>query len=497
MTALWQQKQVEIATNGHGLNGDNNWQASGISIDSRTITNGDLFIALVGDNNNGHDYIKMAADNGAVAAMVDQKHAKKITSPPIPLLIVKDTTQGLTDLAKAARSRSKAKIIAITGSVGKTGTKEALALVFNKIGKCHATIGNLNSQIGLPLTLARMPANTDFGVFELGMDQPLQISRLSMILRPDVAIITTVAPVHMQFFKDITAIADAKSEIFKGLVKGGVAILQREHPLFHHLHLNANDYGVEDSNIISFGAHIDADVRLEKYSMDQNHSQIKAILNNKSFNNKIVEYDLGITGIHQIINSLAILAVIAKISYDNTDAIKILKTIKPLQGRGKFSKIKIANGNGNGNNIIFSMIDESYNASPIAMRAALKTMSNHKISNDGRYIAVLGDMLELGKDSKKIHINLVNDIIKNKIDLLFTTGADMAYLSAAMAKKIKTLHANDSASLIKPLINTIKFGDIIMIKGSLGSNMRVIVNALLRLDKAANCNGQKEQNNAI
>ena len=496
MTALWTQKQAEIATSGHGLKTANNdWQVDGISIDSRTITNGDLFIALVGDNNNGHDYIKMAADGGAVAAMVDQKHAEKLTPSPIPLLIVKDTTQGLIDLAKAARSRSKAKIIAITGSVGKTGTKEALALVFSKIGKCHATIGNLNSQIGLPLTLARMPSDTNFGVFELGMDRPLQISKLSMILRPDMAIITTVAPVHMQFFKDITAIADAKSEIFKGLVKGGIAILQREHPLFHHLHLNANDYGVEDCNIISFGAHIDADIRLEKYSMDQNNSKIKAMLNNKSFNNKIVEYDLGITGIHQIMNSLAILAVIANISYDNIDAIKTLKTIEPLQGRGKFSKIKMANDDGN--DIIFSIIDESYNASPIAMQAALTTLSNYKISNGGRYIAVLGDMLELGKDSKKIHINLANDIIKNKIDILFTTGAYMAYLSATMAKKINILHANDSTDLIKPLISTIKPDDIIMIKGSLGSNMAAIVNALLRMDKPANCNGQKEKNNVI
>jgi len=248
VTSLWQQNQADKATSGIS---NANWSASGISIDSRSVVSGDLFIALVGPNNDGHDFVKKAAENGATAAMVDVQHADKLLGLGIPLCVVEDTTQGLVDLAKAARARSTAKIIAITGSVGKTGTKEELAGALATQGPTHATLGNLNSQIGLPLTLARMPENTQFGVFELGMDHAGQIERLSNILRPHVAIITTIQAVHMEFFKSINGIADAKAEIFKGLVEGGIAILQREHPMFHHLRAHARDSGVAFDNIIT------------------------------------------------------------------------------------------------------------------------------------------------------------------------------------------------------------------------------------------------------
>ena len=483
MAPLWHQIQADEATGGQS---SANWSAMGISIDSRTTKPDDLFVALVGPNNDGHDYIEKAAEMGASAALVDIAHANNLAKASIPLLIVDDTTQGLVDLAKAARARSSAKIVAITGSVGKTGTKEGLACAFSELGTVHATEGNLNSQIGLPLMLARMPKNTQYGIFELGMDHAGQIERLSNILRPHVAVITTVQPVHMEFFEGIDGIADAKAEIFKGLVKGGVAILQREHPMFHHLRARARDCGVEFNNIISFGAHRDADVKLIRHCLDADGSDVTAIINDKT-----IEYRLGVPGEHQVINSLAILAVVSEISENATDAIKALATVQPLKGRGQRTIIELQGGGQ------LSIIDESYNASPAAMRAALKVLENTPTGKDGRHIAVLGDMLELGESARKIHESLASDIIKNKIDLVFTTGPNMAYLSASIPENLRGHHAKDSIGLIRPLIDVVKDGDVAMIKGSLGSRMAPIVDALLQLDTPANGNKQEGHINAV
>lgn len=483
MTTLWQQNQADKATGGTS---SANWSASGISIDSRSIVAGDLFVALVGPNNNGHDYIEKAAKMGAAAAMIDTNHADALKNSSIPLLVVNDTTEGLTELAKAARARSTAKIIAITGSVGKTGTKEGLAKAFSELGKVHATLGNLNSQIGLPLMLARMPEDTQFGVFELGMDHAGQIERLSIMLRPHVAIITTVQPVHMEFFEGIDGIADAKAEIFKGLMDGGIAILQREHPMFHHLRARARDCGVQFDKIISFGAHRDATVKLVQHCLDINGSDVTAVIGKNT-----VQYRLGMPGEHQIINSLAILAAVSEATENSDDAIKALANIQPLKGRGKRTVIELESGGQ------LSIIDESYNASPVAMRAAIKVLADFPVSKDGRHIAVLGDMLELGIDAAKIHEGLAEDLSANKIDLIFTAGPNMACLSANIPDAMRGLHAKDSTGLIKPLIEAVKGGDVAMIKGSLGSHMAPIVDALLQLHSPANGNKQEGQNNAV
>jgi UDP-N-acetylmuramoyl-tripeptide--D-alanyl-D-alanine ligase len=385
-----------------------------------------------------------------------------------PLLLVNDTMTALEALGRAARARTKAKFVAVTGSVGKTSTKEALRLALSTGGSTYATTGNLNNQWGVPLSLANMPRSSRFGVFELGMNHAGEIGPLSLQVRPEIAIITTVAPAHLEFFASVEGIADAKAEIFEGLPKDGIAILNRDNEHFDRLADHAHRHGI--SRIIGFGSHADATARLIDYAAEGEGGRIRARILNRD-----IEYSVGAAGQHQAINSLAVLAAVMSLNVDVDVAAAALAQMQALKGRGQRSQVALAGGS-------FEIIDESYNASPAAMRAAIQVLALAKPARGARRIAVLGDMRELGPEGGKLHADLAADLSAAGVDLVFTAGPLMASLYAALPAALRGAHFNDSASLSPAVLDAVRPGDILLVKGSLGSRMGPIVEALKGLD---------------
>lgn len=466
MTVIWDHKTAEKATGGVASAA---WEATGVSIDSRTLAPGDLFIALKGPNHDGHDHLASALEKGAAAAVISD--TAKCPSD-LPSLVVDDTLGAMIDLAASARTRMKGKVVAITGSVGKTGTKEGLALAFAAQGKTHATLGNLNNEIGLPLTMDRMPADTDYAVLEMGMNHPGEIQPLSDLARPDIAVITTVQPVHLEYFEGIQGIADAKSEIFSGLKKDGHAILPRDHPLFHHMRERALAAGIREDRIIGFGTHPEAHVQLLKCDTTDTGSRATATIGGQT-----LVYDIGMPGEHWAINSLAILAAVRYLGGDLDKAVGALQAWLPGKGRGQRYQVNLPQGGS------FTLIDESYNASPPAMRAAFDVLAHVEPQPGGRRVAILGDMLELGDAAPSLHAALAASLEENSINMVFTAGPNMAHLNKVLDKDKKANHATDSAALVGPVKSYIGAGDVVLVKGSLGMRMATVVNALMSLDK--------------
>ncbi|MPY76512.1 MAG: UDP-N-acetylmuramoyl-tripeptide--D-alanyl-D-alanine ligase [Alphaproteobacteria bacterium] len=462
-SALWSHAEAEAATAGRATAA---WTAGGVSIDSRSVAPGDLFIAIRGDNGDGHRFVGDALAKGAAAAMV----AEDWQDVPVeaPLLVVPNTDAGLADLARAARARTAAKIVGVTGSVGKTSTKEMLALAMGKLGKTAATQGNLNNHWGLPLSLARLPRDAEFGVFEIGMNHPGEITPLSRILKPDAAIVTTVESVHLENFESEEAIADAKAEIFAGMGADGAAVLNRDNRHFDRLHGKASSAGLR--RICSFGTARDADVRLVSLSPDDQGSDIAA-----SVDDRIFVYRLGAPGKHLATNSLAVLGAIHMLGADFQKGLGALAEFHAMKGRGERRTIRVAHGS-------FTLIDESYNASPASMRAAIDMLGAARRGSIGRTIAVLGDMLELGAGSDAAHAALAADIARNGVDIVVTAGPRMAMLAKALPKTIEAHHGADSDSIRRVVLDLIRPGDVIMVKGSYGSRMIPIAEALSGLD---------------
>lgn len=457
--SLWTAAQAQAATGGTLRGGD--WQATGVSIDSRSVAPGDLFIALAGPNHDGHAYVKTAIAAGAVAALV---HAIPEGCDDLPLLLVGDTMTGLQALGRAARDRSRARIVAVTGSVGKTGTKEMLALALSAQGATHWSVGSFNNHWGVPLSLARMPIDSRFAVFELGMNHPGEITPLTAMVRPHVAIITTVEAVHTAFFKSTEEIADAKAEIFTGLNADGIAILNRDNRHFRRLAGAARAEGIAD--IRSFGSHIDADARLLDCAVDPDETAVFALINDRP-----VAYRIGVPGLHWAMNSLAVLLAVDALGGDFEDAARALPGMNPPKGRGQRHRIAIGEGN-------FELIDESYNASPVSMKAALATLAAARPAKDGRRIAVLGDMLELGESSPALHAGLAAAVTAWDIDVVHTAGTMMAHLHDALPPEKRGAHAANSKDLAALVKADVKAGDVVVVKGSAGSRMGLIVKAL-------------------
>ena len=459
MTALWQAGEARAATGGR-LAG--NWAASGVSIDSRSLQPGDLFVALRGDRFDGHDYVRLALEAGAAAAMVDR--AITGLAGDTPLLIVADTLRGLEALAAAGRGRSGARIAAVTGSVGKTSTKEALALLLGRQALTHASAGNLNNHIGVPLSLARLAPEARYGVFELGMNHPGEIAPLARQVRPHVAIITNVGPAHLEFFQDEAGIADEKAQIFAGLESGGTAVLNRDNP--HYMRL-ARHAMARKARILSFGEHDVADYRLVGVSLGEGGSEIEARHAGES-----LRYKVGAPGRHWALNSLAVLAAIDALGGDVARAAADFAAVTAPKGRGVFQRLDLPQGE-------ITLIDESYNASPLAMRAAFALLELQQPGTGGRRVAVLGDMLELGPQAAEIHAALAEPLASSAIDLVFTAGPLMRHLHERLPAKKRGRHEADAASLAAPLLAALKAGDVVTVKGSLGSRMGTIVKSLL------------------
>lgn len=465
--ALWKADAVYAATGGQGQ-GD--WQALGVSIDSRTLNKGDLFVAIAGPHFDGHDFVPLAMKAGAAAAVV----ARAPDMDKRFLVLVPDTLKALEDLGRAARARSKAKIIAITGSVGKTGSKEALKHMLSAQMPTHASEGSLNNQWGVPLSLSRMAESVKAGVFEIGMNHAGEITPLVQMVRPHVALITTVEPVHLEFFPNVEAIAEAKAEIFSGLEKNGTAVLNADNRHFELLKKRAQAHG---ARILSFGANASADARLVSLDTLPEHSLVKA-----EIDGRMLSYELGIAGRHIALNSLGWLSAVGAIGADVALAASRLKDLQPTKGRGTRSEIRLSSGS-------VLLIDESYNANPASMRAALHTLASTKPSGNGRRIAVMGDMLELGEEARTLHAELAQAITDTKTDLIFLAGPLMGALAGALPHKCLGAHAMSAEELAPSVIHAIRPGDVVMVKGSYGSRMRAVVAALNASGAAA---GQSE-----
>jgi UDP-N-acetylmuramoyl-tripeptide--D-alanyl-D-alanine ligase len=468
MPILWTAPEASQATGGKTAGA---WAATGVSIDSRTVAPGDLFVAIKGPSYDGHAFVADALGAGA-AAVVVSKSGFGASVNTNKLLYVDDTMTALEDLARAARTRSSARIAAVTGSVGKTSTKEALKLALAADAGAPAvaaTQGNLNNHWGLPLSLARLPETATYGVFEMGMNHPGEIAPLSRMCRPHAAIITTVADTHSEFFDSLEQIADAKAEILEGLLPDGTAILNRDNEMFARLSMVAQEDG---HRVTSFGSADDADWRLADLRLLSDSSTITA-----TFRGQTYRYTLGVPGRHMALNSLAVLAAAEALGADVAHAATGLADMRGLVGRGKRHQVTMTGG-------MLEVIDESYNASPASMRAAIDVLGRAEPIGGGRRIAVLGDMLELGQQAEKLHRSLARPLIDAGIDVVFTAGQYMFALWDALPQPMRGGHACTAEKLVPLVVAALRPGDIVTVKGSLGSRTRQIVEALLALGQS-------------
>ena len=457
---LWHWPDLVAATQG-AADGEPAVPITGFSIDSRDLAPGDVFVALR-DTRDGHAFVRAAFEAGAAAALVARDYRREDLAGA--LLRVDDTLQALVAIGRVARVRTAARIVAVTGSVGKTGTKEMLRLALSQAGATHAAERSYNNHWGVPLTLARMPQESAYGVFEIGMNHAGEITPLAQMVRPHVAVITTVEPVHLGQFPSVEAIAEAKSEIFAGLVPNGTAVLPRDNPHFALLRERASAVGAK---IVTFGYHEEADFRGLQVDLGPKGSSVIAGSGSQRF-----PYRVGAPGEHYVKNSLAVLAVLSALGADAMRCLPALARVSAPAGRGARTQLDHPDGP-------ILLIDESYNANPASVRAALATMAATPREDFPRRVAVLGDMLELGDASEALHRGLKDAVEAAGVDLVLACGPMMQLLHEDLAPAKRGGWAPTSADLLPQLIGAVRAGDVVMIKGSLGTRMAPLVAGLV------------------
>jgi UDP-N-acetylmuramoyl-tripeptide--D-alanyl-D-alanine ligase len=459
MSQLWTSQEAAQATLGRATQ---NFAASGLSIDTRTLKKDDLFVAIQGESRDGHDFVSAALKAGAAAALVSRV-AENLPANA-PLLVVANTQRALEDLARAARARASVKVVAVTGSAGKTTTKDMLRRALGALGQTTVSAASYNNHWGVPLSVASLPQRAQFGVFEIGMNHFGEIRALVGLVRPHVAIITTIAAAHLEFFGSCEAIADAKSEIFEGLVSGGTALLPADSPYLERLIARARQVGV--SRILMFGEKAGSDARLVSIEETEGGTTIEADIFGRSCKLRI-----GAPGLHMALNAVATLAAVAEVDADVAAAGAALAAFEPLKGRG--ARLEVERG---GSKI--AIIDESYNANPASMRAAIALLGSARVANRGRRIAVLGDMLEMGPQGAALHAALARDIDSARVDSVFACGSQMAHLFEALPQSRRGGYGRTSEDIAPLLTAALHDGDVVLVKGSLGSRMAVIMDAL-------------------
>lgn len=470
LTLKWTGEEVVNAVRGHSLH-EQTWSASGVAIDSRSVKKGDLFVALKGPHHDAHEFVANAVAAGCSAAIVS--HQSSQVPSGSPLVFVDDTFKALELLGQAGRQRAQSRIIAVTGSVGKTSSKEMLRLMLGAVGTCYANEGSLNNQWGVPLSLARLPADADYGVFEIGMNHAGELTVLSQQVKPHIALITTIEAVHLEFFDSLEGIADAKAEIFQGLPPEGIAILNQDNPYYARLATAAKNQGIK--KILGFGQNGKRDARMLSFVPTPEGATIKA-----DIQGKMIDYHLSAFGVHNALNSLGTLLTAVVAGGDAQACAAALAHYHLPSGRGGIQIIHLAQGS-------FTLIDESYNASPASMRAAINVLAHTEPSHTGgRRIMVLGDMKELGPTSPSLHAGLAKDLVDGKIDRVYCCGEMMAHLFEALPPSLRGGHVLESKALIQSVVDNINCGDVITIKGSHSMNMNVIVNSLKELNCFSN-----------
>ena len=458
MTPLWTARELLEATGGSM---DLPFDATGVSIDTRTLRPGDLFIALLGEGRDGHAFVTDALAAGAAGAMVHRD-----VPGATRLLRVDDTLAALARLGGFSRERSEAQVIAVTGSVGKTTTKEMLRTALSPFGITHAAVASYNNHWGLPLTLARLPREAAFCVVEIGMNHAGEIAPLARLARPHVAVITTVEKAHIGHLGSIEAIADEKAAIMLGLEPGGVAVLPADSPLFPRLREAANrvmaGQNADRPRILTFGTTPSADARLISIEQDADGSVLVVDIAGRD-----LRLRLNAPGRHMAMNAVAALAAVAAVGLDPAAAAVALEAFRPLGGRGARRALALPGGNA-------LLLDESYNGNGASMRGALDVL---RLQPARRRIAVLGDMLELGIEGPAEHRGLAGDAAA-AADLVFACGPLMRHLFDALPAAKRATHAADSRALAPIVAAAIRPGDAVLIKGSLGSQMKRVVDAL-------------------
>jgi UDP-N-acetylmuramoyl-tripeptide--D-alanyl-D-alanine ligase len=459
--ALWTQAELS-ASFGAAPSNPLSTAVNGVSIDSRTLEAGDLFFAIRGDAHDGHDHVARAFEAGAAAAVISRERAPQLAALG-PAFVVEDTLKAMERLGVAARARSKAKIVVVTGSVGKTTAKEMLRAMLTACGATHASAASYNNHWGVPLTLARMPADARFGVFEMGMNHAGEIAPLTRMARPHVALVTTIAPVHIEHLGSIEAIADAKAEIFLGLQPRGTAVLNRDAPQFERL---AKAAASRNARVLGFGRGADCDAQLLEVEATEGGSRVRArVLAHE------LPFELGAPGVHMAQDALGALLVAGALGADLEACAAALRRFSPQKGRGERFLLPTPDG-------LATIIDESYNANPASMRAALALLAAAKPGPKGRRIAVIGDMLELGPKAAAMHAELAADLSASKVDLLFGAGPLTRALYEAAPASMRAAWTERSSDLTDEVARALRGGDIAMVKGSNGSRMGPLVSAL-------------------
>jgi UDP-N-acetylmuramoyl-tripeptide--D-alanyl-D-alanine ligase len=454
---LWTSAEIAAATGGK-LSGDA-FVATGVSIDTRTLEAGDLFVAL-GGVRDGHEFVDQARGQGAAGALASQAVAG-------PAVMVGDTLRALEQLGEAARERApKARRGAVTGSVGKTSVTQAIMAGLKLAGRAHSSVKSYNNHIGVPLTLARMPRDTERAVFEIGMNHADEIRPLTRMVRPHAAVVTTVGPVHTENFPDgETGVAHAKAEIFEGLQPGGVAVLNADDRWFGLLKTEAEKVGAQ---VRTFGRAEGSDARLIDFQGADGHAVVQA-----RFHGKGLDFPILQTGFHWGLNAMAVLLMLEALDVDLGDSLAALGSFEPLEGRGAEAVVKLAKGG-------FTLIDESYNANPVSMASAIATLGARKSA--GRKVVALTDMLELGPQAPGYHAALAEPLGAANVDLVFAAGPLMKSLWDALPPTRRGGYAQTAAELAPLVARTAEPGDVVMVKGSNGSKAGLIAHALRSLD---------------
>ncbi|MEO1152807.1 MAG: UDP-N-acetylmuramoyl-tripeptide--D-alanyl-D-alanine ligase [Pseudomonadota bacterium] len=469
MTALWTASDAVAATGGT-TRGD--WSVTGVSIDTRTIEPGEMFVALT-DIRDGHDFVAEALTKGASAALVSR--VPDGVAEDAPLLIVDDVQTALEALGRAARARTTAQVIGVTGSVGKTSTKEMLRAVLAGQGRVHAAEASYNNHWGVPLTLARMPANTDYAVIEIGMNQPGEIAPLSRMARLNVAIITTVAAAHLEAFDSLDGIAHEKASIFDGLEPRGTAIYHGDIPQSGILEARATACA---ETLISFGAGQNLTCRLNDVRVTEETTVVQSTLDGTP-----ILFKIGVPGAHFAANALAVLAAAGAVGADPAVSACDLAQWRPPGGRGTREIIALDPVDDHE----IALIDDAFNANPASMAAALDvlaaTQPEHSIGRieQGRRVAILGDMLELGPDETALHAALADHPAMAQIHLIHCVGHRMAALWQALPEDKRGRQASTADELLPKAHSLVDAGDVVLVKGSKGIRVSLIVDAIRKL----------------
>ena len=473
MSGLWTRDAAVAATGGES---PRDWVATGVSIDTRALAPGDLFVALTAARD-GHDFVAEALAKGAAAALVSR--LPEGVAADAPLLVVPDVLDGLRALGRAARARFAGRVVAVTGSVGKTGTKEMFRAALAALGSVHAAEKSFNNHWGVPLTLARMPADRDFAVIEVGMNAPGEIAPLARLARPHLAMVTTVEAVHLAAFRDIRGIAREKAAIFGGLEAGGVAVLNRDTPTYPILLAAARRAGARP---VRFGTTGRPEFRLVEVRVGESGTCASARAGGRSF-----LYRLGAPGRHLAMNALGVLAGVDALGGDVARAALALGRWQAPDGRGARWTVLLGPGGLDG---AITLIDESYNANPAAMAAAFEVFAGAKPADGlgrvarGRRVAFLGDMLELGPEERALHAGLAREPALASVTTVHCAGERMRALFEALPPRQRGEWFPDAAAMAARARRLVDAGDIAMVKGSLGSRVGQVVTAIKAMGEA-------------